>query len=94
MTGIKKVLAQTVTKYELYGYSLNLYKKKGLDSSAKEKNLRDLSKLSGDSRKEMKKKLSGKDKSSFACKKGLIKVKSTRLRKSGENDIVAKDKGY
>ena len=85
----KKVLAQTVTKYELYGYSLNLYKKKGLDSSAKEKNLRDLSKLSGDSRKEMKKKLSGKD-NLVLLAKGLDQSQVNKAQKEWGDDIVVK----
>lgn len=87
----KKVLAQTVTKYELYGYSLNLYKKKGLDSSAKEKNLRDLSKLSGDSRKEMKKKLSGKD-NLVLLAKGLDQSQVNKAQKEWGDDIVVKTK--
>ena len=87
----KKVLAQTVTKYELYGYSLNLYKKKGLDSATKEKNLRDLSKLSGDSRKEMKKKLSGKD-NLVLLAKGLDQSQVNKAQKEWGDDIVVKTK--
>ena len=62
-----------------------------MDSSAKEKNLRDLSKLSGDSRKEMKKKLSGKD-NLVLLAKGLDQSQVNKAQKEWGDDIVVKTK--
>ena len=87
----KKVLAQTVTKYELYGYSQNLYKNKELDKAAKEKNLSELTRLAGAERKDMKKILSGKD-NLVLLAKGLDQEQVNKAQKLWGGDIVVKTK--
>lgn len=87
----KKALAQTVTKYELYGYTQNLYKNKNIKHEKKEENLRDLAKLAKVSTKEMKKTLSGKDNLKLIAN-GLEQGKINKAKKKWGDDVVVKTK--
>ncbi len=55
------VLAETVTKYELYGFTESLYRSKDLSNSDKASNLKKLSDITGVSEEDLKKKLKSKD---------------------------------
>lgn len=74
-------LAETVTEYELYGYTQYLYKAKELSNAEKEKNLSDLITITGEDKKVLLKKLEGSD--------NLVKLASGLTK----NDVdKAKDK--
>lgn len=57
----KKTLAQTVTEYELYGYSLNLYKSDALKEDEKEANVTKLAEITGKDADSIRKTMKGKD---------------------------------
>lgn len=71
-----KPLAQTVTEYELYGYTHTLYKASNLTKAQKDKVLKDLVKLTGEEVTTVKKKLTGKE--------NLVKLASGLSRKDVE----------
>lgn len=87
----KKALAQTVTKYELYGYTQNLYKNKSLKHDAKAANLRDLAKLANVEIKDMRKILSGKDNLKLIAT-GLEQGQINKAKKRWGDDVVVKTK--
>lgn len=78
------VLAETVTKYELYVLSYNLYRSKELSGLEKEKNVKALAKITGMKEEDVIKKLSTKENQVLLCS-GLTQkqVKNAQKRFEG-----------
>jgi stage V sporulation protein D (sporulation-specific penicillin-binding protein) len=87
----KKPLAQTVTKYELYGYSQNLYKSDQLSDAEKEKNVKDLAKITDSKEDDIRELLSGKD-NLVKLASGLSNSAIRKAKKEFGGNIVVKTK--
>lgn len=84
-------LAETVTEYELYGYTQYLYKGKDISNIEKEKVVSNLVELSGQSEKEIKKKLESKE-NLVLLADGLDKNQVDKAEKLWGSNVVVKTK--
>lgn len=84
-------LAETVTKYELYGYSHELYKSENLSEAEKEVNVKNLCKISGKKPKEIKKILES-DENLVLLADGLSKESVDKAVKIWGSDVYVKTK--
>ena len=82
-------LAQSVTEYELYVYSQSLYKDKKITEDERKKVLKNLSKYTGLSEKELKKKFENKD-NLIKLADGLRRDDVKALQKLYDDSVVVK----
>ncbi|MDD5824251.1 MAG: penicillin-binding transpeptidase domain-containing protein [Firmicutes bacterium] len=83
------ILAQTVTRYELYVYTSELYNSDNLSEAQKEYNIQKLAKITGVDEKEVEKKLKGKDPQPLIAT-GLTRDQVKKVKKNFEGAIVIK----
>ncbi len=86
-----KPLAQTVTEYELYGYTSELYKSSNLKEGEKTRNIEKIAELTGRDKEEIKKQLSGKD-NLVKLGEGLDRKKVKTAKKLWNDGVIIKTK--
>lgn len=86
------VLAETVTKYELCVYNAYFYKSDKLSESTKEKNLKDLAKITGKSEEELKKKLTDSKDSLVLVASGLTREQVEKAEAKWDGIIEVRTK--
>ena len=85
------VLAESVTEYELYAYSQNLYKSEEISPAIKASNLKILNEATGKSQKDLEKILSGEENLVMVAD-GLSKESVDVARKAFDGNVVVKTK--
>ena len=85
------VLAESVTEYELYAYSQNLYKSEEIKQPVKVSNVAILAELTGKSREDIEKTLSGEE-NLVLLADGLTKDNVEDARKAFGSNVVVKTK--
>ncbi len=84
-------LAETVTEYELYGYTQTMYKQEGITEAKKEETVNNLAKITGLDKKDVKKKLEGKE-NLVLLAEGLSKDDVEKAQKLWDTNVVVKTK--
>lgn len=87
----RKLLAQTVTEYQLYGYTVNLYKSKDLSKAEKKRNIKELSSITKIPEKKMLKIIKG-DNNLLMLADGLTQEQISRAEKTFGSNVVIKTK--
>lgn len=83
------VLAKSITEYELYGYTLNIYKDESVSAADKNKSVKELAAIAGISEKSARSRLNSKD-NLVLLAEGLDQNDITRARKLWGDNIVVK----
>ena len=86
-----KALAQTVTEYQLYGYTNELYRADGISQSEKKENVRKLAEITGKDQADIEKALKGKE-NPVLLADGLKQSQIKKANKEFGNSIVVKTK--
>lgn len=84
-------LAETVTEYELYGYTQYLYKAKDLSNIEKENNLNNLAKITGEEPDDLLKKLEGKE-NLVKLASGLTKTEVDKAKSLWGSNVMVQTK--
>lgn len=84
-------LAETATEYELYGYTQYLYKAGSITNEEKELVLTNLVKITGEDKKDLKKKLEGKE-NLVLLADGLTKEEVDKAQKLWDSNVMVKTK--
>jgi len=87
----KSVLAETVTEYELYGYTQYMYKSKSLSESEKEATVNNLCKLTGEDKDVIISRLEGDDNLALLGE-GLTREDVDKAEKLWEGNVMVKTK--
>lgn len=85
------VLAETATEYELYGYTQYMYKDSDIDETQKEVVINNLAKITGEDKKDLKKKLEGEE-NLVLLADGLTKEEVDKAEKLWDSNVMVQVK--